>query len=166
MTQHYKTKQYDKDKILSREIIKLAGSYPRYGYRMITAKLRQAGWRVNRKRVQPIWRKEGLQVPYRHKFKKAKGNSDNSCSVKKAEYINHVWTYDFISDQTVDGKPLKLLTLQNLAVPRVLSSEDAGSTTWCTELTPAVRIPGIGTSRTTRLLVSTRHGIHDHVRPT
>ena len=111
MTQHYKTKQYDKDKILSREIIKLAGRYPRYGYRMITAKLRQAGWRVNRKRVQRIWRKEGLQVPYRRKFKKAKGNSDNSCSVKKAEYINHVWTYDFISDQTVDGKPLKLLTL-------------------------------------------------------
>ena len=50
-------------------------------------------------------------MPYRRKFKKAKGNSDNSCSVKKAEYINHVWTYDFISDQTVDGKPLKLLTL-------------------------------------------------------
>jgi len=111
MTQHYKTKQYDKDETLSREIIKLAGRYPRYGYRMITAKLRQAGWRVNRKRVQRIWRKEGLQVPYRHKFKKAKGSSDNSCSVKKAEYINHVWTYDFISDQTVNGKPLKLLTL-------------------------------------------------------
>ena len=50
-------------------------------------------------------------MPYRHKFKKAKGNSSNCCSVKKAEFINHVWTYDFISDQTADGRPLKLLTL-------------------------------------------------------
>lgn len=50
-------------------------------------------------------------MPYRPKFKKAQGNSANSCSVRKAEYINHVWTYDFISDQTADGRPLKLLTL-------------------------------------------------------
>jgi putative transposase len=111
MTQHYKPKQYEKDKTLRQEILKLAGRHHRYGYRMITKKLRQAGWQVNYKRVQRIWRKEGLQVPYRHKFRKAKGNSANSCSVKKAEHINHVWTYDFISDQTADGRLLKLLTL-------------------------------------------------------
>lgn len=50
-------------------------------------------------------------MPYRRKFKKAKGTSDNSCVVKKAEYPNHVWTYDFISDQTEDGGKLKLLTV-------------------------------------------------------
>jgi len=50
-------------------------------------------------------------VPYRRKFKKAKGCSRNSCTAKKAEYINHVWTYDFISDQTADGRKLKLLTI-------------------------------------------------------
>ena len=111
MTQHYKTKQPDRDKVLTAEIIKLAKKYKRYGYRMITAKLRQAGWIVNRKRVQRIWRKEGLQVPYRRKFKKAKGSSFNSCCVKKAEFINHVWTYDFISDQTEDGRSLKFLTV-------------------------------------------------------
>ena len=111
MTQYYTPKRYEKDKALTQQILKLAGKYPRYGYRFITEKLRQAGWHVNHKRVQRIWRKERLQVPYRRKFKKAEGSSANSCSVRKAEYINHVWTYDFISDQTADGRPLKLLTV-------------------------------------------------------
>jgi putative transposase len=111
MTQRYKTKQPDRDKALTAEIKELAKKHKRYGYRMITAKLRQDGWIVNHKRVQRIWRKEGLQVPYRRKFKKAKGSSDNSCCVKKAEHINHVWTYDFMSDQTADGRKLKLLTV-------------------------------------------------------
>jgi len=111
MTQRYKTKQPDKDKALTAEINKLAKKHKRYGYRMITAKLRQDGWIVNHKRIQRIWQKEGLQVPYRRKFKKAKGTSENSCVVKKAEYPNHVWTYDFMSDQTEDGGRLKLLTV-------------------------------------------------------
>ena len=111
MTQRYKTKQPDKDKVLTREINKLAKKHKRYGYRMITAKLRQAGWNVNHKRVQRIWQKEGLQVPYRRKFKKAKGDSQNSCAVRKALFPNHVWTYDFMSDQTEDGRKLKLLTI-------------------------------------------------------
>ena len=111
MTQRYKTKQPDRDKALTAEIKKLAIRHKRYGYRMITAKLRQDNWNVNHKRVQRIWQKEGLQVPYRRKFKKAKGSSENSCAVKKAEYPNHVWTYDFMSDQTEDGRRLKLLTV-------------------------------------------------------
>jgi putative transposase len=111
MTQRYKIKQPDRDKALTTEIKKLAKRHKRYGYRMITAKLRQSGWIVNHKRVQRIWQKEGLQVPYRRKFKKAKGSSENSCAVKKAEYPNHVWTYDFMSDQTEDGRKLKLLTV-------------------------------------------------------
>jgi len=111
MTQRYKIKQPNRDKALTTEIKKLAKRYKRYGYRMITAKLRQDGWVVNHKRVQRIWQKEGLQVPYRRKFKKAKGSSENSCAVKKAEYPNHVWTYDFMVDQTEDGRKLKLLTV-------------------------------------------------------
>lgn len=111
MTQRYKTKQPNKDKALTADIKKLAGSHKRYGYRMITAKLRQDNWVVNHKRVQRIWQKEGLQVPYRRKFKKSKGSSANSCVVKKAEYPNHVWTYDFMSDQTENGRKFKLLTV-------------------------------------------------------
>lgn len=111
MTQRYKTKQPNKDKTLTAEIKKLANKHKRYGYRMITAKLRQDNWVVNHKRVQRIWQKESLQVPYRRKFKKATGSSANSCAVKKAEYPNHVWTYDFMKDQTENGRKLKLLTV-------------------------------------------------------
>ena len=111
MTQRYKTKRPDKDKALTAEIRRLAKKHKRYGYRMITAKLRQDNWNVNHKRVQRIWQKEGLQVPYRRKFKKANGSSQNSCCLKKAEYKNHIWTYDFMSDQTEDGRRLKLLTV-------------------------------------------------------
>jgi len=111
MTQRYKPTRPNKDKALTTEIRKLADRHKRYGYRMITAKLRQQGWDVNHKRIQRIWQKEGLQVPYRYKSKRATGGSDNSCSVKKAEYINHVWTYDFVSDQTEDGRRVKLLTV-------------------------------------------------------
>jgi len=68
MTQRYKTKQPDKDKALTTEIKKIAKRHKRYGYRMITAKLRQQGWNVNHKRVQRIWQKEGLQVPAMRPF--------------------------------------------------------------------------------------------------
>jgi transposase InsO family protein len=111
MTQRYEPKQPDKDRPLVAAMKRLAGKHPRYGYRFITAKLRQNGWQVNHKRVQRLWRKEGLQVPYRRKTKKCRGSSENSCSVKKAEYINHVWTYDFIEDATEDGRKLKFLTV-------------------------------------------------------
>lgn len=111
MTQRYEPKQPDKDRPLVAAMKRLAGKHPRYGYRFITAKLRQNGWQVNHKRVQRLWRKEGLQVPYRRKTKKCRGSSENSCSVKKTEYINHVWTYDFIEDATEDGRKLKFLTV-------------------------------------------------------
>jgi transposase InsO family protein len=111
MTQRYKPKQPDRDKLLVAAMKRFAGKYPRYGYRFITAKLRQDGWQVNHKRVQRIWRKEGLQVPYRRKIKKSLGSSLNGCFVKKAEFINHVWTYDFIEDRTEDGRKLKFLTV-------------------------------------------------------
>jgi len=111
MTQRYKPKQPDKDKPLIAAMKRLAGKYPRYGYRFITAKLRQDGWQVNHKRVQRLWRKEGLQVPYRRKIKKSPGSSANACFVKKADFLNHVWTYDFIEDATEDGRKLKFLTV-------------------------------------------------------
>jgi len=111
MTHRYKPKQPDRDKLLVAAMKRFAGKYPRYGYRFITAKLRQDGWQVNHKRVQRIWRKEGLQVPYRRKIKKSMGSSENACFVKKAEFINHVWTYDFIEDRTEDGRKLKFLTV-------------------------------------------------------
>jgi len=114
MTQRYQPKSAaggDRDKPLVAVIKRLAKKHPRYGYRFVMVKLRQEGWRVNKKRVHRLWRKEGLQVPHRRKSKKLRGSSENSCSVKKAEYINHVWTYDFIEDATEDGRKLKFLTV-------------------------------------------------------
>jgi transposase InsO family protein len=111
MTQRYEPKQPDKDKPLITAMKRLAGKHPRYGYRFITAKLRQEGWQVNHKRVQRIWRKECLQVPYRRRIRKSRGCSENACFVKKAEFMNHVWTYDFIEDATEDGRKLKFLTV-------------------------------------------------------
>jgi putative transposase len=111
MTQRYEPKQPDQDKMLIADMKRIAGKYPSYGYRFITAKLRQESWQVNHKRVQRLWRKEGLQAPYRRRIKRSAGSSANACFVKKAEHMNHVWTYDFIEDQTEDGRKLKFLTV-------------------------------------------------------
>lgn len=111
MTQRYRPTRPDRDKILTAEMKKLARRHKRYGYRFITAKLRQQGWLVNHKRVQRIWQKEGLQMHYRRKYRKSNGCLENSCAVRRPEHPNDVWTYDFISDQTCDGRSLKLLTV-------------------------------------------------------
>ena len=110
-TQRYRRTRADKDQLLVTAIRRLAQEHPRYGYRFITAKLRQGGWCVNKKRVQRLWQKEGLQVPYKRKIKRSRGHSENACFVKKAAFINHVWTVDFIQDQTQDGRTLKFLTV-------------------------------------------------------
>jgi transposase InsO family protein len=132
MTQRYEPRQPDKDKMLIADMRRLAGKYPYYGYRFITAKLRQEGWQVNHKRVQRLWRKEGLQVPYRRRIKKRTGSSANACFVKKAEFMNHVWTYDFTEDRTEDGRKLKFLTVLDewtrelpvIEVERSITSKD------------------------------------------
>ena len=53
----------DDEAALTAEITEFACKYGRYGYRRITALLRRAGWTVNKKRVERIWRREGLKVP-------------------------------------------------------------------------------------------------------
>jgi transposase InsO family protein len=99
----------DRDKPLVRKLHQLSRRYPRYGYRLIAALIRQEGWRVNRKRIYRLWRQEGLQVPYKSHKRTRCGNAENSCTRKKARYPNQVWTYDFLYDQTADGRRLKLL---------------------------------------------------------
>jgi len=108
-TQRYRPRLPDKDRPLVKQIKQFAHKYRRYGYRRITALLRADGWPVNRKRVYRIWRAEGLKVPQKQRKKRRLGCSDNSCVRKRAEYINHVWSYDFVMDQTEDGRPLKML---------------------------------------------------------
>ena len=110
-TQRYAPRRVDEDKALIGDMKWLSRRHPRYGYRRITALLRAEGWGVNRKRVYRLWREEGLKVPGRKGKHKRLGDSENGCLCRRAEHINHVWSYDFVSDQTEDGRRLKLLVV-------------------------------------------------------
>lgn len=94
-----------------RRMVELARRHPRYGYRRITVLLRREGHLVNRKRVHRLWRQEGLKVPVRQRKKRSMGNSANSCVRRRAEQPNQVWSYDFVMDQTEDGRRLKWLPI-------------------------------------------------------
>ena len=92
-------------------IYELTAQHPRYGYRRIAVLLRREGWKVNTKRVQRLRRQEGLQVKRRKTRKRRSGSSENACDRRRAERANHVWSYDFVTDASEDGKRLKLLTI-------------------------------------------------------
>jgi len=96
---------------LRTEITELACRYGRYGYRRITALLRNDGWEVNHKRVERIWRQEGLKVPQKQPRRRRLWLNDGSCIRLRPEYPNHVWSYDFVSQRTSDGRPMRFLTI-------------------------------------------------------
>jgi len=118
--------------VLRAEIVRLASRYGRYGYRRITALLRNDGWGVNHKRVERIWRQEGLKVPKRQPKRGRLWLNDGSCVRLRPAHRNHVWSYDFVSERTHDGRPLKILTLIDeysreclaLLVERRITSDD------------------------------------------
>lgn len=111
-TKRYRAKEISTDeKQLVTRLHELARKHPRYGYRMMTAKLRQEGWQVNFKRVYRLWRKEGLKVPKKTRKKRRLGHSGNSCVRRRAEHKDHVWCWDFIHDRTTSGKALKWLAI-------------------------------------------------------
>jgi transposase InsO family protein len=96
---------------LTQAVVALASDYGRYGYRRITALLQDGGWRVGKDRVQRIWRREGLRVPRKQRPRGRLWLNDGSCIRLRPERPGHVWSYDFVSAQTRDGRPLRLLTL-------------------------------------------------------
>ena len=114
----------------------LAKKHPRYGYRRIGVLLRAEGWRVNRKRVHRLWRKEGQKVPARQRKRRRCGNSDNGIQRRRATHRNEVWSYDFVMDQTADGRRLKFLPIVDeytrecvdLRVERSLTASDVVET--------------------------------------
>ena len=89
---------------LTADIIELARQYGRYGYRPITALLKQSGWQVNLKRVERIWKREGLKVPQKQKKRSRLWLNDGSCVRLRPERPHHVWSYDFVQDRTHDGR--------------------------------------------------------------
>jgi putative transposase len=99
------------DEALRGELRAFSAARPRWGYRQAHTHLQNQGWHVNRKRVQRLWRQEGLRVPRRTRKKRRLGDSTTPKERLRAERPNHVWAFDFQFDQTADGKAIKLLNV-------------------------------------------------------
>jgi transposase InsO family protein len=108
-TQRKAPRGSDDEAALTADIIELAKRYGRYGYRRITALLRDAGWVVNRKRVERVWRREGLKVPQRQPKRGRLWLADGSWVRLRPEHVNHVWAYDFVEDRTREGRKFRML---------------------------------------------------------
>lgn len=92
-------------------VIETACNYGRVGYRMVTAILRNQGILINHKRVERIWREEGLRLPKKQTKKRRLFLNDGSCIRLRAERKNHVWSYDFVEDKTMDGRKIRILNI-------------------------------------------------------
>jgi transposase InsO family protein len=110
-TQRYVRKVRDGEALLIKRMIELATKYGRYGYRRITALLQREGFQVNHKRVERLWRNEGLKVPQKQPKRKRLWFNDGSCIRLRPQFKDHVWSYDFVATRTEDGRPLRTLTL-------------------------------------------------------
>jgi transposase InsO family protein len=122
----------DDEEMLTERIVALASQYGRYGYRRITALLQLEGWKVNHKRVERIWRQEGLKVPQKQPKRGRLWLNDGSCLRLKPEFPDHVWSYDFMLERTHDGRPFRILNVIDeytreclaIRVARKLTHED------------------------------------------
>jgi len=92
-------------------MIELARQYGRFGYRRIAILLREVGWRVNDKRVERLWKREGLKVPQKQPKKARLWLNDGSCIRLRPGYVNHVWSYDFVHHRTEDGRAFRTLNV-------------------------------------------------------
>jgi len=131
-TQRHRSRLRPDEARLVVRMVALATAYGRYGYRRITGLLRQEGWRVNAKRIERLWRREGLKVPARQPKRGRLWVNEASCVRLRPAYRNHVWAYDFVHERTHDGRALRLLTVVDeytreclaIRVARRLTSED------------------------------------------
>ncbi len=131
-TQRRKPKVRGDEGALTEAIVQLAKKYGRYGYRRVRQLLVHDGWRVSVKRVYRIWRREGLKVPKKQPKRGRLWLNDGSCIRLRPERPNHVWSYDFVQDQTEDKRPFRMLTVIDeftrrclaIVVARRLRSDD------------------------------------------
>ena len=107
----YQSVPKEDEEQLRLDLIRLAKQYGRYGYRKIAALLRMEGWDINHKRVERLWREEGLQLPKRHKKRKRLYHKDSSVIRLRPQYQNHIWSVDFVHDKLSSGRPYKMLTV-------------------------------------------------------
>jgi len=128
-TQRRKPVMADAEKELRSWLVAFARKRPRFGYRRAHAIARKNGFNVNRKRVQRIWREEGLKVTHKAKKKSRLGNSTTEPKYLEAKYPNHVWAIDYQDDQTADGRRLRLLNIVDEFTREVLATHVARSIT-------------------------------------
>jgi putative transposase len=112
-TQRYEGRLADDEEQLTARIITLASEYGRYGYRRVTALLRREGWVVNHKRVERIWRQEGLKVPQKQPKRGRLWLNDGSGIRLRPEHPNHVWSYDFMHGRTHNGVAFRILNIMD-----------------------------------------------------
>ena len=111
VTQRYASYVAGEEEKLVARIVELPTQYGRYGYRRITALLKQEEWQVNHKKIERIWRREGLKVPQKQPKRRRLWLNDGSCIRLRPEYKDHVWSYDFVTARTSDGKAFRILAI-------------------------------------------------------
>ena len=129
-TQRYKPKQPIKDRALIDAMRKIVERRPRFGQPRVHNELLTEGWLVGSERVHRLWKQEGMQVPRRQRKRRritSSGGSHNSCVRYKPTHRNHVWSYDFVSERTEDGRQLKLLVVLDEFTRECLAIEVARS---------------------------------------
>ena len=125
----------DRDRALVRAMRRLSATYPRYGYRRVTALLRRKGWAVSTTRIGRLWRLHGFQVPRRQRKRRYLHTGGESARHLRAEYIGHVWSYDFIFDSTENGRTTKHMPIideyskecLSILVGRSITARDAAA---------------------------------------
>jgi len=128
-TQRYAPHVADDEARLVKRMQELVRLHPRRGYRLIWGTLRLEGWRVNRKRVYRLWRREGLRVPRKQHGRQRLAASANGMMRESARRMNDVWCWDFVHGRDERGRPLRWLTLVDEFTRECVALEVAGSMT-------------------------------------
>lgn len=108
-TQRHQPAETDSDRELRAWLRRFAKRHPRWGYRRAHAVLLREGHIVNRKKIQRLWREEGLRVPARRRKRQRLGNSTTPAGRLRAEYPDHVWALDYQFDVTATGRIINIL---------------------------------------------------------
>ncbi|WP_114797477.1 IS3 family transposase [Gaiella occulta] len=124
---HQPLRGRDRDDALRARLRRLSAEHPRWGYRLAWGAVREEGWAVNRKKIQRLWREEGLRVPQRKRKRQRVGEATVPGKRLRAERPNHVWALDYQFDTTVDGRTVKLLHVVDEHTREALAIEVARS---------------------------------------
>ncbi|MBU3632014.1 IS3 family transposase [Polynucleobacter sp. AP-Feld-500C-C5] len=137
----------DDEEPLRAEVIRMASTYGRYGYRLIASMMRNAGWgQATTAKVARIWRQEGLKIPQKQPPRGRLWLSDGSCMRLRATAPNHVWSYDFVFIRDAYGGKIRMLTMIDEYTRRCLTifcARRIGSIQVIEQLANAMMIHGI-----------------------